>query len=136
MSTQEIQGTRAWPALGGPQTLASDADRDTAAALLNAAWAEGRLTADEHDQRLSSAYGARTWQQLLQLTADLPAPLAASGQAAVGMFAGADLCLLCVLLVVCPPAGIAWLFFSWHRARTDPDRRLARTGGSALLGGQ
>jgi len=52
------------------------------------------------------------------------------------MFAGADLCLLCVLLVVCPPAGIAWLFFSWHRARTDPDRRLARTGGSALLGGQ
>jgi hypothetical protein len=50
------------------------------------------------------------------------------------MLAGADLCLLCVLLVLCPPAGIAWLFFSWHRARTDPDRRLARTGGPALLG--
>ena len=135
MSTQEIQVTPAWPAAGGPQTLASDADRDTAVGLLNAAWAEGRLTADEHDQRLSAAYAARTWQQLDQLTADLPASPAATGQAATGMFAGMDLCLLCVLLVVCPPAGIAWLFCCWHRSRTDPDRRLAGTG-PALLGGR
>jgi hypothetical protein len=117
--------------------LASDADRDTAVGLLNAALAEGRLTADEHDQRLSAAYAARTWQQLQQLTADLPArPAAAIGQAAQGMFAGVDLCLLCVLLVVCPPAGIAWLFFSWHRARTDPARRLSRAGGPDLPGGR
>ena len=136
MTTPETQGTPGWPAAGAPQTLASDTDRDTAAGLLTTALAEGRLTADEHDQRLSATYAARTWQQLDQLTADLPAPLAASGQAAVGMFAGADLCLLCVLLVACPPAGIAWLFFSWHRARTDSDRRLARAGGPALLGGR
>ena len=137
MSTPETQGTPARPAAGGPQTLASDADRDTAAGLLNAALAEGRLTADEHDQRLSATYAARTWQQLRQLTADLPAPSAAAiGQAAPGMFAGVDLCLLCVLLVACPPAGIAWLFLSWHRARTDPDRPLAGTGGPALLGGR
>ena len=136
MSTQETQGTPAWPAAGGPQTLASDANRDTAAGLLNAALAEGRLTADEHDQRLSAAYAARTWQQLRQLTTDLPAPPAAATVSAVpGIFARVDLCLLCVLLVVCPPAGIAWLFFCWHRARTDPDRRLARAGGPALLGG-
>ena len=57
-------------------------------------------------------------------------------QAAPWMFAGADLCLLCVLLVACPPAGIAWLFLSWHRARTDPDRPLAGTGGPAVLGGR
>ena len=107
MSTQETQGAPAWPAAGGPQTLASDADRDTAVGLLNAALAEGRLTADEHDQRLGAAYAARTWQQLDQLTADLPAPPAAAmEQAAPWMFAGADLCLLCVLLVVCPPANI------------------------------
>ena len=137
MSTQETQGGPAWPRAGGPQTLASDADRDTAAGLLSAAWAEGRLTADEHDQRLGAAYTARTWQQLDQLTADLPAPpAAATGQAAPGMFAGADLCLLCVLLVVCPPAGIAWLLLSWRRSRTDPDRPLAGTGGPAVLGGR
>ena len=136
MSTHETHGSPAWPAAAGPQTLASDADRDTAAGLLNAAWAEGRLTADEHDQRLHAAYTARTWQQLDQLAADLPAPpAAATGQAATGMLAGADLCLLCVLLVACPPAGIAWLFFSWHRARTDSDRRLARTSDLAAREG-
>jgi hypothetical protein len=137
LSTQETRGTPGWPAAGGPQTLASDADRDTAVGLLSAALAEGRLTADEYDQRLSSAYTARTWQQLGQLTADLPSPpAAATGEAATAMFAGVDLCLLCVLLVVCPPAGIAWLFFSWHQARTDPDRRLGGTGSPVLLGGR
>jgi hypothetical protein len=50
---------------------ASDADREAAASLLNEAFAEGRLTADEHDQRLGAAYAARSWQQLQQLTADL-----------------------------------------------------------------
>ena len=136
MDTQESQSTRAGPADGGPQMLASDADRDAAADLLNAALAEGRLTADEYDQRLSTAYTARTWQQLRQLTSDLPAPPdAAVGRAAAGMFAGADLCLLCALLVVCPPAGVAWLFFCWHRSRNDPDRRLAEASGLAVRGG-
>ena len=135
MSTQETQGTPAWPAAGGPQTLASDADRDTAAGLLNAALAEGRLTADEHDQRLSAAYAARTWQQLRQLTTDLPAPPAAATVSAVpGIFARVDLCLLCVLLIVCPPAGIAWLFVSWRRSRADLGQRLATPSGPALLG--
>ena len=136
MTTQETQSTPAWPAAGALQTLASDADRDTAVGLLNAAWAEGRLTADEYDQRLSSAYAARTWQQLDQLTADLPAPpTAAIGQPVPGMFAGADLCLLCALLVVCPPAGIAWLLYSGHRSRADPDRRPARASGLAVREG-
>lgn len=136
MSTQETQGSLGWPAAGGPQTLASDADRDAAVGLLNTALAEGRLTADEYDQRLGAAYAARTWQQLRQLTEDLPAPPAiATGRAVPGMFAGMDLCLLCVLLVVCPPAGITWLFLSWHRSRTDPER-LAGASGPALLEGR
>jgi len=137
LSAQETQVTPAWPAAGRPQTLASDADRDTAVGLLNAAWAEGRLTADEYDQRLSAAYAARTWQQLGQLTADLPAPsAAATGPAAAGTVAGVDRCLLCVLLVVCPPVGIAWLFLCWHRARTDPNRRLAGTSDLAVREGR
>jgi hypothetical protein len=136
LSTQETQGTPAWPAAGGPQTLASDADRDTAVGLLDAARAEGRLTAGEYDQRLDAAYAARTWQQLDQLTADLPASSAAeAGQPVPGMFAGADLCLLCVLLILCPPAGIAWLFVCWHRSRADLDRRPARTSDLAVWGG-
>jgi len=136
LSTQETEGTRAWPAAGGQRMLASDADRDAAAGLLNAALAEGRLTADD-DQRMSGAYAARTWQQLDQLTADLPARPAAATlvQQVPGMFAGADLCLLCVLLVACPPAGIAWLFFCWHRSRTDPDRRLVRTSSLTVREG-
>ena len=134
--TPETQGAPGWPAAGAPQTLASDTDRDTAAGLLTTALAEGRLTADEHDQRLSAAFAARTWQQLDQLTEDLPAPpAAATGQPVPGMLAGAHLCLLCVLLVVCPPAGIAWLVSCWQRSRATPDRRPATTGGPAVREG-
>jgi hypothetical protein len=104
--------------------LASDADRDTAGSLLNEAFAEGRLTADEHDQRLSAAYTARTWQQLRELTADLPAQAVAAKPMPPAMFAGLDPCLLCVLLIVCPPAGLAWWLLSRRRAGTDPDAQL------------
>jgi DUF1707 SHOCT-like domain len=115
------------PAPGGPGTRASDADRDTTADLLNAAFAEGRLTAGEHDQRLSAAYAARTWPELRQLTADLPVPQAsATGPGTVlGMPAGTDLCLLCVLLIVCPPAAVAW----WLMARRRPPAPRARDLG-------
>ena len=96
----------------GPGTRASDADRDAAAGLLNEAFAEGRLTADEHDQRLAAAYAARSWQELHQLTADLPAPSGAAGRMVSRASAGVDLCLLCALLIVCPPAGIAYWLLS------------------------
>jgi hypothetical protein len=118
MSTQPVHDSPIRPASGGPGTRASDADRDTTAGLLNAAFAQGRLTADEHDQRLSAAYAAHTWPELRQLTADLPVTqaIATSPATTLGMPAGTDLCLLCVLLVVCPPAGIAW----WLLARRRP----------------
>ena len=82
MSTQHPQAIRALPAAGVLRTRASDADRDAAAALPGAAFAEGRLTADEHGERLSAAYAARTWQQLRQLTADLPGTAGATGRRA------------------------------------------------------
>ena len=135
MSTQQTQGTRAWPAAGVPQTLASDSDRDRTADVLSAAFAEGRLTADEHSQRLSAAYASRSWQQLCQVTADLPGAGASAERIALpGTVTGADRCLLCVLLIVCPPVGIAWLFVSWRRSRADLGQRLARPSGPALVG--
>ena len=70
MNTHPAQASPAPAAVREGETRASDADRDAAADLLNEAFAEGRLTADEHDQRLSAAYAARTWLQLRQLTAE------------------------------------------------------------------
>ena len=51
---------------------ASDADRDSAAAVLNNALAEGRLTAEEHSERLDAIYGAKTHADLVPLLDDLP----------------------------------------------------------------
>jgi hypothetical protein len=53
---------------------ASDADRDTAAAIINNALAEGRLTAEEHSERLDSIYAAKTHAELVPVLDDLPAP--------------------------------------------------------------
>jgi DUF1707 SHOCT-like domain len=121
VSTQQTQPSPARtddrPAGGGPPTRASDADRDRAADRLNAAFAEGRLTAGEHGERLEAAYAARTWQQLSQLTVDLPAPAGpvADPAAVPGTVSDADRCLMCVLLIVCPPAAIAWWLLSRRR---------------------
>jgi uncharacterized membrane protein len=57
---------------------ASDRDRDQAAELLRDAYAVGRLSPREWDERLTAAYSARTWGELQDLLADLPAPPAAS----------------------------------------------------------
>lgn len=125
MNTQDPQAIPALPAADAPQTRASAADRDAAAALLGAAFAKGRLTADEHGERLSAAYAARTWQQLRQLTADLPGTAGATERrVAPGMVGEPDRCLLCLLLIVCPPAGIAWWLLSRRRPAADPGGEL------------
>ena len=56
---------------------ASDADRDTAAAVINNAMAEGRLTAEEHSERLDAIYAAKTHAELVPLLDDLPRQQAA-----------------------------------------------------------
>jgi hypothetical protein len=50
---------------------ASDADRERVAALLREAFGDGRLTVDEHAERVEHAYAARTLGDLAGLTADL-----------------------------------------------------------------
>jgi hypothetical protein len=51
---------------------ASDADREHVAELLGRAFAEGRLTSEEHSERLEAVYTAKTMGELRPLVADLP----------------------------------------------------------------
>jgi hypothetical protein len=55
---------------------ASHGDRDEAVEILREAAGDGRLTAEELDERLEAALTARTIRDLAVLTADLPAPRA------------------------------------------------------------
>jgi hypothetical protein len=81
---------------------ASDADRDRAASVLNEALAQGRLTAEEHSERLDALYAAKTHADIVPVIDDLPgtsaaaalaprsstAPEAAPGRLLVAVFGG------------------------------------------------
>jgi Domain of unknown function (DUF1707) len=67
--------------IAGGNLRASDADRDQVANLLSTAYAEGRLTMEEHEERVSQLMAARTFDELIPITRDLvvigtPSPLA------------------------------------------------------------
>ncbi len=55
-----------------PETRLSDADRDRAAAELVEHYAEGRLDAEEHAERLDAIWTARVAADLEPIFADLP----------------------------------------------------------------
>jgi hypothetical protein len=115
---------------GGP-VRASDAERDQAAEILRAGYAEGRLTRAELDERLTAAYAAKTRAGLRDLTGDLPG--AGTAPAAVrpaiaslpltddesGTGPGPDPCLLLCLLCAFPTGR--------HRL-LDPGRPPPATG--------
>jgi hypothetical protein len=86
---------------------ASDHDRDQVADRLREALAEGRLTTDEHAERIEAVYAAKTYADLAPIIADIPGPagtpsaaepeLARSGEAPphesstiVAIFGGAE----------------------------------------------
>jgi Domain of unknown function (DUF1707) len=78
------------PATGGSGELrASHADRDHVVEVLRIAAGDGRITAEELDQRLETALTARTLGELAVLTTDLPA--APSRQAAAAAARAKDL---------------------------------------------
>jgi hypothetical protein len=61
---------------------ASDADREQVATVLSTAYAEGRLTREEHDERIDQLMAAKTFDDLIPITRDLvivgtPSPVAA-----------------------------------------------------------
>ena len=57
-------------------TLASDTDRDLTASALNEAYAQGRLTAEEHAERTTRAFTARTHGELDEVLVGLQVPAA------------------------------------------------------------
>ena len=60
---------------------ASDAYREVVVGVLREAFAEGRLTAEEHGTRVGQAYAARAYAELAAVSADLPGRPSASSPA-------------------------------------------------------
>jgi uncharacterized protein DUF1707 len=92
----------------GQAIRASDGERDQIVAQLQRHFAEGRLTQAELEERVGAALAARTRDQLLALTADLPGADVRPARPAMAL----DPCLLCLLLCLCPPAGVAYWLLS------------------------
>jgi Domain of unknown function (DUF1707) len=68
--------------ISGGHLRASDADREQVATVLSTAYAEGRLTREEHDERIDQLMAAKTFDDLIPITRDLaivgtPSPVAA-----------------------------------------------------------
>jgi DUF1707 SHOCT-like domain len=57
--------------ISGGNLRASDADREQVANLLSTAYAEGRLTREEHDERVEVLMAAKTFDDLIPITRDL-----------------------------------------------------------------
>jgi Domain of unknown function (DUF1707) len=120
---------------GAPPVRASDAERDQAAEILRAGYAEGRLSAAELDERLTVAYATKTRADLRDLTSDLPGTIPASPapdgqpspilpvpypdpQSGTGMQFSWFL-MLCLLFAF-PPAGIAYWILTARRQPQPP----------------
>lgn len=72
---QNKQGRQGKPSALSRQGIlslrASDSDRERVVEVLRAAGADGRLTMDEHSERVQRAYASRTLGELADLTSDL-----------------------------------------------------------------
>jgi len=96
--TESVLGPATVGPVAGGHLRASDSDRDQVSAVLSTAFAEGRLTREEHDERTDSLLRARTFDDLVGLTRDLvvvagPAPVqspAAQASYAVDTVPGGD----------------------------------------------
>ncbi|MFB9838987.1 DUF1707 SHOCT-like domain-containing protein, partial [Actinoallomurus acaciae] len=64
--------------MSAEQLRVGDAERDEVTTALHEHFAQGRLTREELDERLTAALSARTVGDLRAITRDLPGPLAAT----------------------------------------------------------
>jgi uncharacterized membrane protein len=121
---------------GGPGRLrASDADRDRVAAILSAAFSEGRLSEDEYDDRLRGALSARTHADLEHLVSDLPSTQATVVTPVPGTNGLAIASLACGLAqLVVGPLGTIPAIVLGHLARGQIRRSGERGAGMALAG--
>lgn len=120
-------------------TRASDNDRWRVQSRLNDAFAEGRLTREEWDERATAVTSAVTYADLDPLTADLPVPYVPpppppviAQQRTSGLAIASLVCGICQIGFPLPTGLVA--IFLGHAAR----RRIRRTGergdGLALAG--
>lgn len=107
---------------------ASDNDRWGVQSRLNDAFAEGRLTREEWDQRATALASAATYADLDRLTADLPRPYlpppppVVVQQRTSGLAIASLVCGICQLGFPLPISVVA--IFLGHAAR----RRIRQTG--------
>ena len=114
---------------------AADADRDRVVEFLQRAYSEGRLSKDEYDARMGRALAARTYADLDQLVADLPAarPPMATPVARTNGFAIASLACGVGQFMFGPLATIPAIVFG-HMARSQIRRTGEQGAGLALAG--
>lgn len=71
-TTPRLDGVTTPPRDPGFQDLrCSDSDRQLVTDVLNTAYADGRITLEEHDERVDRAHAAKTFRELNTITADL-----------------------------------------------------------------
>ncbi|MGO9080070.1 MAG: DUF1707 domain-containing protein [Streptosporangiaceae bacterium] len=101
----------------------SEADREQVVSRLRDHFAEGRLSADELDDRIAAALSAKTYGDLRQVTADLPGPVPAPPRAPQpapvprlrpAFRRGPRLLPLLAIMLIFALAvpGVGWLFFA------------------------
>jgi hypothetical protein len=114
---------------------ASDSDRDRVVELLNVAYSEGRLSKDEYDDRLENALSARTYADLGQIVADLPAArtTVVTPRARINGLAIASLSCGLAQFMFGPLATIPAIVFG-HMARHQIKRTGEQGAGLALAG--
>ena len=128
---------------------ASDADREQIAERLRHATAEGRLLTEELEQRLETAFSARTYGELDALVADLPGSIERRRKSSVRPWIAVALALALLIPVVLAVIAavlfvltgvfavwMLWVALGWwlfgrggHRYPGQDARRVGRPAG-------
>jgi hypothetical protein len=148
MAAPDPRQNPGWPAwqerLGYGQMRASTADKEQVVRVLQDAFLEGRLTQDEHADRVGQALTARTYADLDRLTADLPVPPASrpiprmSPPAVPASRQVNRMAITALVLALLPGAtsavGLVLGLIARGRIRADGGRGLGLANAAIILG--